>query len=91
MIVSSDLLSNYIARRHPALRQVASIIRTIMDGGRGNAAYYRELGKRFYRYVVHPDDGFDLALLDQLDRDKAEILINEYCLRDCPTGRGTWT
>jgi hypothetical protein len=84
VIVSSDLLSNYIARRHPALRQVASIIRTVVDGGRGNASYYRELGKRFYRYVVHPDDGFDLALLDQLDRDKAEILVNEYCLRDCP-------
>jgi hypothetical protein len=84
VIVASDLLSDYIARRHPGLRQVASIIRTVVDGGRGNASYYRELGKRFHRYVIHPDDGFNLAMLDQLDRDKTEILVNEYCLQDCP-------
>ena len=84
VLVSSDLLSKYIAARYPALRQVASITKVVREGGRGNAAYYRELGKRFFRYVVHPDDSADLRLLDQLDRDKTEILVNENCARDCP-------
>jgi hypothetical protein len=83
VIVSSDLLSNYIARRHPSLRQIASVTKVVAEGGRGNAAYYNELGKRFFRYVVHLDDYRDRRLLDGLDRTKAEIIVNENCSRDC--------
>ncbi len=84
VIVNSELLSKYIAGRYPSLRQVASITKVTVEEGRGNAAYYNELGKRFYRYVVHLDDCQDARLLDQLDRTKAEIILNENCLRDCP-------
>jgi len=83
VIVASDLLSEYIARRYPALRQVASITKVAIEGGNGNAAYYRRLGERFWRYVVHPDDCHNPELLEQLDRDKAEIIVNENCLRGC--------
>ena len=85
VIIVSDMLSNYIQRKFPALRQIASIIKVTFDQGKGRTDYYRELGKRFHRYVVHPDDCRDLKLLDQLDRDKAEIIINENCVADCPT------
>jgi hypothetical protein len=84
VIVTSELLSKYIAARYPALPQVASITKVTLENGRGNAAYYAELGRRFHRYVVHPDDCFDMRLLDQLDREKAEIILNENCLRECP-------
>lgn len=83
VIVTTDLLSNYIAKRHPSLRQIASIIRVTFDRGEGRADYYQSLGQRFYRYVVHPDDCRDLQLLDQLDRDKAEIIVNENCAIHC--------
>lgn len=83
VIVASDLLSAHIARRYPSLLQVASITKVAVEGGRGNADYYRRLGERFRRYVVHPDDCHDPALLDHLDRDKAEIIVNENCLRGC--------
>jgi hypothetical protein len=83
VIVAGDLLSKYIADKFPDLRQVASITKVALEGGRGNASYYQELGKRFYRYIVHPDDCHDPKLLDQLDRDKAEIIVNENCLREC--------
>lgn len=83
VIINSDLLSQHIARRYPNLRQVASITKVVTENGRGNVAYYRELGQRFYRYVVHPDDVHDPRLLDQLDRDQAEIIINECCNRHC--------
>lgn len=85
VIVGSEVLSRYIAERYPRLRQVASII---MATFAGNAArrleFYREAGRRFHRYVLHPDDCRDLSLLDQLDRDKAEIIVNENCIVDCP-------
>jgi hypothetical protein len=84
VIVNSELLSKYIAQRHPGLRQVASITKVVLEGGRGNVSYYNELGKRFYRYVVHWDDCQDRRLLDQLDRTKAEIILNENCFRGCP-------
>ncbi len=83
VIVSSELLSKYIAGRYPSLRQVASLTKVVAEGGTGNASYYNELGKRFSRYVVHPDDYQDRPLLDQLDRTKAEIILNENCLRGC--------
>ena len=83
VIVNSELLSKYIAARYPALRQVASVTKVTLEGGRGNAAYYNELGRRFYRYVVHLDDYHDRRLLDQLDRTKAEIIVNEGCLQNC--------
>ncbi len=85
VIVVSERLSRYIARSYPALRQVASIIKVTFDRGEGSADYYRALGERFFRYVVHPDDCRNLALLERLDRDKAEIIVNENCVADCPT------
>ncbi|MGE5611098.1 MAG: hypothetical protein ACM359_17745 [Bacillota bacterium] len=85
VIVTSDLLSDYIARKYPAVRQIASVIKVTLENGRGRADYYRELAKRFHRYVIHPDDNRDPKLLDQLDRDKTEILVNENCVADCPT------
>ena len=83
VIVANELLSDYIARHHPRLRQVASIVKVAVEGGRGDASYYQRLGARYSKYVVHPDDCFDLKLLDQLDRKKAEIIINENCVMDC--------
>jgi hypothetical protein len=84
VIVTSDLLSNYIAEKHPALRQVASIVKVTFENGQGRSDYYRQLGQRFSRFVLHPDDCRDLELLDQLDRDKAEIIVNENCAIHCP-------
>ncbi len=84
VIVVSDKLSDYIHRRYPNLRQVASVIKATLEGGLRKPQYYNELGNRFYRYVVDPDDSRDLKLMDQLDRDKAEIMLNESCVAFCP-------
>lgn len=83
VIVTSDLLSSYIAGKYPKLRQIASITKVTMEQGQGRFEYYQKLGKRFSRYVVHPDDGRNAQLLDQLDRGKAEIILNENCVVNC--------
>ena len=83
VIINSDLLSKYIAEKHAALPQVASILKVTFEKGRGRVDYYHELGQRFRRYVVHPDDCRNLGLLNQLDREKAEIIVNENCAIHC--------
>lgn len=84
VLVVSDRLSDYIARKYPALRQIASVVKVTFDRGQGRPDYYRQLGQRFFRHVVHPDDLWNMELLDQLDRDKAELLVNENCGLNCP-------
>ncbi|MEI6673850.1 MAG: hypothetical protein WCO57_01595 [Verrucomicrobiota bacterium] len=84
VIVTSDLLAGHITRRCPGLRQIASVTKVSLDGGKGRVEYYQQLEKRFVRYVVDPDDGRNLKLLDSLDRDKAEIIVNENCVVHCP-------
>ncbi len=84
VIVVNDRLSDYIRQRCPELRQVASVIKPTLEGGLRKPSYYNELGKRFFRYVVDPDDSRDPRLMDQLDRSKAEILVNENCVAFCP-------
>jgi hypothetical protein len=88
VIVTSDLLSDHIAKRCPRLRQVASITKVSLEDGGGKAEYYQQLEKRFFRYIPEPDDCHDLALLDKLGRDKVEIIVNENCAVDCPNRRG---
>lgn len=83
VILTSDRLSAYIARRYPKLRQIASVVKVVLENGQGRVDYYRELGRRFHRYVVHPDDSRDLKLMEQLERQKVEILLNENCVANC--------
>ena len=85
VIVTSELLSKYVSDRFPALRQIASVTKVTYEHGAGNVGYYRELGRRFHRFVVDPDDSRNPQLMDQLDRQKTEIMVNENCVADCPS------
>ncbi len=84
VILASYLLYDYVRRRHPGLKLTASIIKVTEEEGRGNLGYYRSVLQRFDSVMLHPDDGFKYDLLDQLDRDKIEILVNEDCAFRCP-------
>ena len=83
VIVASDLLFDYIRRGHPDLKLTASIVKVTVEGGKGKVDYYRKQADRFDRVMLHTDDNWDLDLLDQLDRKKMEILVNENCIRNC--------
>lgn len=84
-IVGSDLLRDYITDRFSGLFLSTSILRVANDDRERNADYYRALSQGYDRVVLHPDDGFDLALLSSLEgKDKFEIIINENCVRGCP-------
>lgn len=84
VLVTGDVLSDYIREKYPQLKQMASIIKVTCENGAGNPAYYRQLEERFDKYVVAVDDNWNDNLLSQLDKTKAEILVNSRCVIGCP-------
>ena len=84
VILSSDLLFDYVRHRHPSLKLTASVIKVTEEQKRGDVAYYLSAQERFDSVMVHPDDGFVPEVLAELDRDKIEILVNEDCSFRCP-------
>ncbi len=85
VIIGSDVLYRHVKQNYPTLCTVSSILRITCDGGRGRADAYRALADKYDKVMVHPDDTTHYALLEQLeDKDKYELIINEYCMRGCP-------
>ena len=84
VIVGSPLVADYIRSKYPGLILSTSILRVVHDHGRGKLDYYTELAKKYDRVVLHPDDGLDPGVVEQIHpKEKIEILINENCLRNC--------
>lgn len=83
VIISSDALSKHIRKKYPKLKQISSIIKVVEEDGKGKLDFYKNLQKRFDRVVIHVDDNKNFELLDNLDRSKIEILVNEPCRRNC--------
>ncbi len=85
VIIGSEALYEHVRKNYPTLRTVSSILRITCDGGRGKADAYRALAERYDKVMVHPDDVMNFALLEQLEnKDQYELIINEYCMRNCP-------
>ncbi|WP_027359232.1 hypothetical protein [Desulforegula conservatrix] len=84
IIVASDILAEYIRGRYPNLHLMASIIKVTCEKGTGNLSYYRSLESNFDSYVVDVNDNVNYDLLENLDRSKAEFLVNSCCVYHCP-------
>ena len=84
VIVVNDLMSDYIDKKKPGLKQVCSKVKSVIENPEGDLEWYQRMQARFDRVVVHTDHMFNLDLLDRLDRSKAEILVNEDCVYKCP-------
>ena len=84
VIVAGDLLAKYIRKKKPGLKQIASVVWNFLDNPAGDIDWYRTMEDRFDRVVVHTDHMFRLDLMERLDRQKAEIMVNEPCLYKCP-------
>ncbi len=84
VILSSDLLSDYIRKRYPDLKQYASMIKATVEMQAGNLDYYQRMCDRFDMVVLHSDDIFNYELLEKLPKEKIEILVNQKCDYKCP-------
>lgn len=84
VIMASEALYAHVKKNYPTLRTVSSIIKVAVEHGRGKADYYRRLAERFDKVMIHPDDAWNFPMLEQLeDKERYEILVNEYCVRGC--------
>ena len=84
VILASDLLLDYLAKRYPGFYFVSSTTKVLRDFSR----LEKELERPEVRFVV-PDfrlnKAFDrLERLDECKRAKLEFLCNECCWFDCP-------
>jgi hypothetical protein len=85
VILCSELLYDHVKKNFPKLKRIASVVKVSHEQGAGNLDYYRRLEERFDKIMIHPDDNFNLELLQKLeDKSRYEILVNEPCIRDCP-------
>lgn len=85
IIVASDLLYEHVKKNYPTLRLVSSILKVTEERGKGKRDYYLKLAEKYDKVMIHPDDILNYDLLESLeDKDKYEIIVNEYCIRNCP-------
>lgn len=84
VICASDKLWEHVGKNYPSLKRVSSIIKVTVENGRGNLDYYRHLADKYDKVMIHPDDTMNFDLLEKLEqKDKYELIVNEYCIRDC--------
>lgn len=85
VILANDLLREHIRREYPALRLVSSILEITHGGGKGRLDVYKRLADEYDEVMIHPDDVLNYDLLEKIeDKERHILLINEYCIRNCP-------
>ena len=85
VILSSDILRQHLRREFPTLRLVSSILKITTMGGKGKLSVYQQQAEKYDEVMVHPDDVLNLPLLEKLpDKERYILLVNEYCIRNCP-------
>ncbi len=85
VILANDVLRTHLRSKFPRLRLVSSILKVTADRGKGNLDVYKRLADEYDEVMVHPDDVLNEKLLEQLeDKERHILLVNEYCIRNCP-------
>lgn len=85
IIMANDVLRDHIRREYPKLKLVSSILKITNGGGKGRLDAYKRLADEYDEVMVHPDDVLNYDLLEKIeDKERHILLINEYCIRNCP-------
>lgn len=87
VIVSSDMLREYIREKFPGISITCSVLKTAYE--RPNMTetpeWYDCLAERFDIVVVRSDRNLDLPFLQRIrSREKMELIINSDCVPNCP-------
>ena len=86
--IACDVLSDYIRKKYPDLKQKASIVKLTIEKPRKRTfEYYDSLFDKYDTVYLHPDDNLNLKLLKKIADsgkiDRYEPLINERCTMNC--------
>lgn len=86
VIVSSDLLADYVRKNYPNLELISSLVRPSVEIGLGNETsdYYNTLAEKFDIVVLNTAKAHDDEFVSKLnDLSKFEIIANHYCVPNC--------
>lgn len=90
-IVVDDDLARYIRDTHPAVRLVCSNVKVVLDHhigfrGKDEESYYRSLLGLYDEVVVRTEALLEDGITDRLQdlTYRIELIVNEWCVRDCP-------
>ncbi len=85
VILANDMLRKHLRSEYPTLRLISSILKVTADRGKGNLEVYQRLAEEYDEVMVHPDDALNYELLEKIeDKERHIIIVNEYCIRNCP-------
>ena len=85
VILASEVLREHVRREFPKLRLVSSVLKITAERGKGKLDVYKRLAEQYDEVMVHPDDVLNYDLLEKLeDKERHILLVNEYCIRNCP-------
>lgn len=85
IILASDCLYEHVKKNFPELKLVSSILKVATEKGKGKLDYYLSLAEKYDKVMIHPDDTRNFDLLEKLeDKNKYELIVNEYCITNCP-------
>lgn len=89
-IVSSDVLTDYIKKKYPNIKLIASMLKPVyeIDNYQDTPEYYNNLCNVYDKVVIRPDFNFDDKFLKKLKyKNKIEILANQACMQSCVISR----
>lgn len=90
IIVSSDLLANYIRDKYQNLKLIASQVKPSVEVGLGEDSvdYYNSLFDLYDTVVVNPFKVNDIKFLKDIKYpDRVEFIANHHCLPNCPMAK----
>lgn len=90
VIVTSDLLAEYIRDAYPNLQIISSLVKPTVENvlGQETPQYYNSLFERFDIVVVNSAFAYDDEFLSKLDhKDKVEFICNHRCRPNCPRSK----
>ena len=94
VIVSSDLLADYIRAAYPNLQIISSLVKPTVENklGTEGAGYYNALFERYDIVVVNSAFAFDDDYLSKIDHPECvEFIVNHRCRPNCPLSKDHYT
>ena len=85
VIISSDILYDYIKQKYPQVQMIASIVKSAHECPTADAAYYNRLINKYDLVVIDSSFIDEPKFLSKLsDCSKIEFLANHRCMKNCP-------
>lgn len=96
IILSSDLLLDYVKNKYSNLYTISSQVKPSIEIGLGsrkdNASYYNNLLDRYDTVVVNPFLINSGSILNNLKaKDRIEFIVNHRCIANCPMAKEHYT